>query len=155
MKLSLLILGLFAPLAFALAPSVSSRQASDAELPEVQAPLKLDESMGELNRGLRQLRSVLKDAAAMRAKVNDVAALERLVLEAKEILPEKVAALEDEASKASEIAAYRTEMNTALRGLLDVEDAFLAGDGEAAKAALQQLEKHKRSAHDRFQQRGQ
>lgn len=135
----------------ALVPAVAAPQ--DTPVVEETGP-SLAEGMGKLNRGLRQLRGVLKDDAAMLGKVDAVAEMQALVLEGKSIVPPKVAQMDDGDAKAEEIAAYRKEMNAFLRGLLDVEEAFLAGDGKAAKSHLQSLEKLKRSAHERFQERG-
>lgn len=112
---------------------------------------ELSQSMQDLNRGLRELRSALKGEDLMLAKIPDVVALQATALAAKEHLPVIITSLTDEKKKAIETAAYRTDMNAFLRGLLDVEDAFLIGDAAKGKAALQDLEKLKRVSHPRFQ----
>lgn len=152
MKLSTVTLAALAVTALAILPSFTAPAPTAVQ--EGRERSELAEAMQTVNRGLRQLRGVLKDDAKMMEKLPDVVALQSAVLASKEHLPAKVTALTDAKKKAEETAAYRKDMNTFLRGLLDVEEAFLAGDGDAAKKSLQALERLKRTSHDRFQERG-
>jgi hypothetical protein len=106
--------------------------------------------MRGMNRALRQLSQQVGDAAKKDENLRLINDLQRGCVNAKgapfpEPLLKKAA---DDAARAKMTEEFRRELIKMLRLLLDIETDVFDGQGDAAKAKLEELEKLRDHAHE-------
>ncbi len=114
-----------------------------------KAPSLMDlmDEIGDLHRGLR--RSV-KDADSAKEAVPDVRRMQRLAARSMMLVPAMAADLPASERPAFHLA-YKREMVRLISGLLDLEEAMMAGKVEEAKTIYKGLGKIKAAGHKQFQ----
>lgn len=142
----LLSLALLAGAALASRPLVAAIPGDD-ESHDVDSALH--EGMNQLNRSLRTLRKSLRDESRDAESLLVVAEAERGASRCKTETP-PLTAQQPEAERAAYVAEFRRALIEVQRGLLDVEEALLAGDREGAQARLKAVKKLEGPGHDRF-----
>ena len=109
----------------------------------------LHEGMSQLNRSLRTLRKSLRDEGRNEESLLVVAEAERGASMCKTERP-PLTDQQPEAERAAYVADYRRALIEVQRGLLDLEEALLAGDNEKAQELLKAVKKLEGPGHDRF-----
>ncbi len=112
--------------------------------------LSVEQAMKSMNRPLRQLRTQIGDATKKDENLKLINDMQRGCIAAKgQPVPHEVTDLgADDAAKAEMADEYRRELVTALRLMVDAEQAVLDGKGDEAKAALDELVKVRDHAHE-------
>jgi len=131
-------------LAFALPLQDGGRQGGRPE----KSPLA--KQMEVINGSMRTVGRGWEANGASPEMLSALADAEQAVLAAKALVPGMLAAMEDEAKKDEELMAFRIEMNALMRGMLDLEDALIAGDNGAVEKSLAALGDLKDAGHQRF-----
>jgi hypothetical protein len=112
---------------------------------------QLGQYMGNLQQALRGLgKSMGADDPDFDAALTEVCGLQELCLKAKNEVPAKVAAMDDEKKKAKAAVGFRLQMHELIRGLLDVEAALLEEDAKKANKAIRALNKTKGKGHGKY-----
>lgn len=128
----------------AAAPAVARGLADEHAGNEV-----LEAYMEDFQRSLRRLQKKLADAEARAEVIAEVCRLQKVAIDAKSELPVLIAEQAEEQQPAERVA-YRKQMQQVVRTLLDLEDALLDDDPEAAMDQLRKLNEAKQSGHERF-----
>lgn len=131
-----------------LCPTPSLRADSHA-VATGQAPT-LAEVMGEMGDFHRSLRRKLKDAESAMEAVPSVRHMQRLAASSMMMSPSKLEDLAEQDRPAFHLA-FKRKMLRLISGLLDLEEAMMAGKIEEAKGINKTLGKIKSSGHKRFQ----
>lgn len=139
--LGLLGLALLAP------PNHIAAQSEDA--PERKAD-RLNDLMEESEDLLRSLRSTVRDSEQNDTSVEAVVKMQANMLEAKGLIPPRIAAMEDDAAREEERKAYQAAMADLLRELCTLEMALLQDRQQDAMAALKAVFNHRFKGHNRF-----
>jgi hypothetical protein len=113
----------------------------------------LAQEMEVVESALGRLRRNLRDPAKNEDSLAILVDAQTAALTCKSQVPSMAASV-PAAERAALVAAYRKEMASLLKHLLDVEVALLDGDNEAAKAALQLARDMEEPAHERFTEDG-
>ena len=138
-------------LALTLAAAVpAALQDSDGEHREQDL---LHENMELVEETLGRLRRELRDAANHRTALERVVVVQRAVLICKSLVPPMAESL-PEGERQAFVDAFRGEMVELMRGLLELEQALLADDNEAAQAALRVVREMEDPGHERFTEDG-
>jgi hypothetical protein len=87
-----------------------------------------------------------------KAPMAEITAAAASLMEAKKHAP-RAAARQPKEKQAEFILAYQVEINKALRGVLDLEDAMLTKDYKAAEAAMTALKAMEKAGHKVFKPR--
>ncbi|MFK7742219.1 MAG: hypothetical protein AB8H80_18035 [Planctomycetota bacterium] len=114
-----------------------------------KSPVKVE--MEKLDESLDAVAAFLEKPAGA-APMQQVAAAQAALQEAKKH-PPRTLEQQPEEKRAAFLAAYKVEMNKNLRLVLDLEDALLQKDWEAAKTAMAAIKKLKKSAHRTYKGR--
>jgi soluble cytochrome b562 len=114
---------------------------------------ELAQQMEVVESAVGRLRRNLRDPAKNADSLQLVVEAQTAALFCKGQTP-SMAANVPEAEREAFVAAYRKEMATLLRGMIDLELALLDGDNEAAKTALQSVRDMEEPAHERFTEDG-
>ena len=109
----------------------------------------LEENMELIEETLGVLRRELRDPANHPTALERVVVLQRAVLVCKSEQPPMTESLPG-AERAAFVTAFRREMVTLLRGLLELEEALLDDNNEAAQAALRRVREMEDPGHERF-----
>jgi hypothetical protein len=109
----------------------------------------LHENMELIEETLGRLRRELRDASNHRAALERVVVVQQAVLACKNETPPMAASL-PEGERQAFVDAFRGQMITLMRGLLELEEALLADDNEAAQAALRKVREMEDPGHERF-----
>ncbi|MCB9914833.1 MAG: hypothetical protein H6828_06735 [Planctomycetes bacterium] len=114
------------------------------------APTKLQELMGELNRSMRSLKDAGKDEASLAAALETVRRLQHVVLDAKSEEPPLLADVKDPKKQKRQQQDYVAKMQQLVQELFDAENAILAGDTKAFDKAMRAMNETKKAGHDEF-----
>jgi hypothetical protein len=143
--LSSLVLG-----SFLAVPSVTVTNPSAPPSAAVsQDETALGKMMEEINRGFRKLRKDLDDAKKNDQSIVLVRELQTIAAKARLEKPARLSEVAEDARKQFVIDYQRTMIEFA-HGLLDLEDALLAGENDRAKEVRDNLNKAKSDAHKAF-----
>lgn len=113
----------------------------------------LGSEMKKLEKAVEAVADFLKKPEGD-APVAEVAAAQEALHKAKQETP-RLLQRQPEGEQAAFLAAYKTEINKALRSMLDLEDALLKKDWKAAAAAIEAIEQAEKAGHKQFKpQRG-
>lgn len=112
---------------------------------------KLGQYMGTLQQSLRELGKAMgEDAPDFEAAIAEVCRLQTTCIQAKNEMPAKVAAMDNEKKKAKAAIGFRLQMHELIRGLLDVEAALLGHKAKQASKAIRALNKTKGKGHGKY-----
>lgn len=140
------ITALFAALALASTPLFAQEGGGRRGTP-------LGSEMKKLDKAVEAVADFLKKPEGD-APVAEVAAAQEALHKAKQETP-RLLQRQPEGEQASFLAAYKTEINKAIRSMLDLEDALLKKDWQAAAAALEAIQQAEKAGHRQFKpQRG-
>ena len=113
-----------------------------------RAPSPIEAEMEKLDEAVDAVAEFLKKPAGD-APFASVAVAQAALHEAKQHVP-NTTEQQPEGERAAFVKAYRLQINKTMRGLLDLEDALLAADWQAAEKVLGELQKQKKAGHDKF-----
>lgn len=114
-----------------------------------KSPVKVE--MGKLDDALDVVGDYLEKPDG-KAPMAEVAAAQAAMQESKQH-PPRTLEEQPEEKRAAFLAAYKVEINKALRALLDLEDAMLQKDWAAAKQAMEKLSDLKKTGHRTYKGR--
>lgn len=143
--LSSLVLGSF--LALPTVPVADPSASPSAAVSQDETAL--GKMMEEINRGFRKLRKDLDDAKKNDESIVLVRELQTIAAKARLEKPARLSEVAEDARKQFVIDYQRTMIEFA-HGLLDLEDALLAGENDRAKEVRDNLNKAKSDAHKAF-----
>jgi Cytochrome b562 len=109
----------------------------------------LERSMKGAERALKAINQQIDDAALDADTLFQIDQLQRTLAESKCIVPDEVNELSG-AEKQAEIASYRARMLKALKTAIALEEALVAADRPAAKAAIQSLADQRKEGHEEY-----
>lgn len=141
-----LIVALFA-LATATTPILS--QDAGQRPKRTKSPVKVE--MEKMEEALDAVGDFLKKPDG-KAPMAEITAAAGSLMEAKKHAP-RAAARQPKEKQAAFVIAYQVEINKALRGILDLEDAMLTKDLKAAEAAMKALKAMEKAGHKVFKPR--
>lgn len=150
MRTPLLCLGAIAPLLWTgLRPQdpVPAPEAPASEESHEDSPL--EEHMHAVEDCIRKLRRSLRKPEQKADSLATLTELQVAAAHAKQEVPRMMASLPEDQRAAFQVA-YRAEMLKLCRQILDVEEAVLADDADAVKAAFDSLRRLEDPAHERF-----
>ncbi|MFT4512574.1 MAG: hypothetical protein ACI89X_002961 [Planctomycetota bacterium] len=142
-----LIVALFA-IAAATTP-VLSQDAGGQRPKRQKSPVKVE--MEKMEEALDAVGDFLKKPDG-KAPMAEITAAAGSLMEAKKHAP-RAAARQPKEKQAAFVIAYQVEINKALRGILDLEDAMLTKDFKAAEAAMKALKAMEKAGHKVFKPR--
>ena len=115
---------------------------------EGSAPESAKKDMKGINRAAKAIGKFLKDPKG-EAPMEQVATLQKLAMSAEFRTP-SLAAKQPEAERTAFVKAYRKQINTLIRGSLDLEEAMEAKDWAKAGKALEAMNDAKQTGHKKF-----
>jgi soluble cytochrome b562 len=126
-----------------------SGQPGERRGPAPSAPVSVEASMKQMNRGLRQLRKQMGDAALREENLKIVNEMQRGCIAAKAgtVPADLLKSAKDDAEKAKLVEGYRKGLVASMRLLLDIEDAIADGKGDVASAKADELVKLRDATH--------
>lgn len=129
---------------FAVAPIAAAQDAQPAARNTGGA--SLEANMKSMNRAFKAIGRQIDDASKDAETLALVDTLQAATAAAKGQTPHNVETMEGEA-KAKALAEYRQMMLQSLKDTIELEEALLAGNREAAKAAHAKIDKLMREGH--------
>jgi hypothetical protein len=127
-------------------PSLAQDDASGSGSRRAHSPIETE--MEKLDEAVDAVAEFLKKPDGD-APLGSVATAQAALHEAKQHVP-ATTEQQPESERAAFVKAYRLQINKAMRGLLDLEDALLAADWKAAEKVLGELQKQQKAGHDKF-----
>ncbi len=140
---------LLTALVVALAAAATAFARPTVAAPQDGDETQLEQYMEDINRGMRKLRRAVTDPEANAESIQDVRAIELLVIKSRNETP-KMAADIAEADMAAWMLEYQQGMLEFSAKLLELETALVKGDNEAAGAAYKAVGELKSPAHKKF-----
>lgn len=140
---------LLTALVVALAAAATAFARPTVSVPQDGDETQLEQYMEEINRGMRKLRRAVTDPEANAESIQDVRAMELLVIKSRNETP-KMAADIAEDDRAEWLLEYQAGMLDFSAKLLELETALVHGDNESAAAAYKVLGELKSPAHKKF-----
>lgn len=130
-------------------PDEPARGARRGGRPE-GAPLSVRAAMKALNRGYRQLRDQVGSSSRRDENLRIIGEMQRAAIIAKQqpIPDDLLSRTTDEEARARLARTYRSDLIATLRILLDLEEAVIAGNADAAKEKLSSLIRLRDRSHD-------
>lgn len=135
---------------FTIAATTTPLLSQSGQQPKRQkSPIKVE--MEKMDEALDVVADFL-DKPEGKAPLAEITALTTALMESKKHAPRAAARLPKE-KQAEFVLAYQVEINKALRGVLDLEDAMLTKDYKAGKAAITALKAMEKAGHKVFKPR--
>lgn len=131
---------LFAAVLLAVTPSIS--------IAEEHTPL--EDQMSAMNKAFKTLKKQAEDASKKDASLELIATMKKSAAASKDLAPAKAKDV-PEKDRAKFVEDYKAAMDQLIAGIDKLEKAVKAGDGAAAKAAIDDLNKQKGDGHKKFQ----
>lgn len=112
--------------------------------------ISVEGAMKAMNRGLRQLKGQIADAGKKDDNLRIIGDIQRAAIAAKSqpVPPSVLSGAKDDAARAKLAVTFRSELMSAVRALLDMEQDVLDGKTDAAKAKLDNLAKLRDHGHE-------
>jgi hypothetical protein len=110
-------------------------------------PTNVEGAMKLMNGNLRRLKGQISDAAKKDDNLRLIGEVERGCILAKNMQPERLQDIKDDAERAKLAATFRQDLVDLMRKLLDIEQNLIDGKNEAAASTLQEVVKMRDAGH--------